>query len=182
MSFPLPPISSDSRRARCLGSPRGTCDSAASDLVRGFGAISLLTAMCRDDAGLSSRQTFAALIQVVIFSHSHSEPGVRNLWRTLMRIILAGLAGAALLAATPLTAFANPKFSNDFPSATQMEAAQHGRNPCATGSNNPHELVSLQAAAQKCRDLKSQAQANPDVAALRERCAKMARALTGMPC
>lgn len=98
-----------------------------------------------------------------------------------MRSLIPALAGVAIAALTPMSAFALPTgFAH--PTQAQITEARMHRNPCNSVGNSPHELAALQAMQDRCRRLKAQLAAHPGDAALREACDHAAHALTGQPC
>lgn len=55
------------------------------------------------------------------------------------------------------------------------------RDPCGV-SNNPHASLGFSALERRCSGLRVELARNPDDAQLRERCDRLARALTGRTC
>ncbi len=99
-----------------------------------------------------------------------------------MRKLMTALTAAGLLALAPLPAFAHHKQNHNIPTSAQRQETQSVRNPCHAVGHNPRQQGAHRAMVERCRDLSEQAQANANDAALRQRCADAARAMTGTPC
>lgn len=90
---------------------------------------------------------------------------------------------AAFALAIPLFGLAQPAWAhhNTQHSIAQTPIAGLRRDPCAT-QNGPHVIPGLAAMADQCVRLRAAVRHDPQNAALKARCAHMARAQTGAPC
>jgi hypothetical protein len=95
-----------------------------------------------------------------------------------MRIF--ALAIVMALMAQPAWAHHKPNHPDLRPDRPTMTRAAF--NPCGGVSNSPHENAALQAMARRCHGLRAELSRNPDDAQLRDRCDRLARALTGRRC
>lgn len=95
-----------------------------------------------------------------------------------MRIFLLAIPMALL--AQPAWAHHKPNHPDFF--GERPAAVRATPHPCGGVSNSPHENQALQAMAHRCRRLVEQVRASPNDTALRERCDRLARALSGQPC
>ncbi|MBI3439082.1 MAG: hypothetical protein HY054_10640 [Proteobacteria bacterium] len=89
------------------------------------------------------------------------------------------IANAMALIAQPAWSHHKLNHRTFFQHAAATNSAPH--TSCAV-TNNPHQPPGAAAAAQRCLDLLNQLRAAPNDAALRERCDRAARAITGRPC
>lgn len=95
-----------------------------------------------------------------------------------MRIYALAIAMALIV--QPAWAHHKPNHPDHRPDRPAVTRAVS--EPCGGVSNSPHENGAVQAMAQRCRQLRAELARNPNDVALRERCDRLAHALTGRQC
>ena len=95
-----------------------------------------------------------------------------------MRIYAFAIAMALIVQ----PAWAHHRPNHPDPRRDRAAVTQVAADPCGGVSNSPHENGARQAMAQRCRGLSAELARSPADVQVRERCDRLARALSGRPC